>query len=129
MSTIYHRELSDKVIGLSFNVHRTLGCGLLESCYEGAMCVELSQAGIPFERQRVFPLIYKGEYVGAYIADLVVDNALILELKAVSQLVDVMSKQIINYLKLSGMEVGYLINFANNKLEWSRFVNTKPAAG
>jgi GxxExxY protein len=128
MSTIYHRELSDKVIGLAFNVHRTLGYGLLESCYEGAMCVELTQAGIPFERQHVFPLVYKDEYIGAYVADLVVDDTLILELKAVLQLADIMSKQIINYLKLSGMEVGYLINFANVHLEWRRFVNTGPAA-
>jgi GxxExxY protein len=77
MSTIYHRELSDKVIGLAFNVHRTLGCGLLEACYEGAMCVELTRAGIPFERQHVFPLVYMGEYIGAYIADLVVADTLI----------------------------------------------------
>jgi GxxExxY protein len=102
-----------------------LGPGLLESAYEGAYCVELAQAGITFERQKVYPLVYKGEYVSSYFADIVVENAVLLKLKAVAQLTEVMKAQVINYLKLSKLQVGYLINFANIQVEWKRFVNTK----
>jgi len=122
MNDIIQKELSDRIIGLSFSVHRTLGPGLLESAYEEAMCWELSHAHIPFERQKVYPLCYKGDYISAYFADLVVDNAVILELKAVKELTDSMTAQIINYLKLSKIPVGYLINFQGAKLEWKRFV-------
>mgnify|MGYP000013080226 FL=1 len=86
MTTMLHKELSDKVLGMAFAVHNILGPGLLESAYEGAFCVELARAGIPFERQRVFPLHYRGELVGAYIADLAVAGKIILELKSVSML-------------------------------------------
>jgi len=61
MTELLYKELSDKVLGMAFSVHNILGPGLLESAYEGAYCVELSRAGIPFERQRVYPLHYKGE--------------------------------------------------------------------
>jgi len=116
------KELSDQVLGMAFSVHNILGPGLLESAYEGAYCVELSRAGITFERQREYPLYYKGELVGAYIADLVVDNKIILELKSVSALNPVMDAQIINYLRLSKVPVGYLLNFNGLKVEWRRFV-------
>ena len=109
-------------------MHNLLGPGLLESAYEGAFCVELSHAGIPLERQKVYPLYYKGEYIGAYIADLVVDNKIIVELKSVSKLTAVMDAQLINYLRLSRIQVGYLMNFNAPKLEWKRFVN-QPEGG
>jgi len=122
MAELLFKELSEKVLGMAFSVHNILGPGLLESAYEGAYCIELSRAGIPFERQRVYPLHYKGELVGAYIADLVVDNKIILELKSVSMLNQVMEAQIINYLRLSRIPVGYLINFNGLKVQWRRFV-------
>jgi GxxExxY protein len=107
---------------MAYTVHNILGPGLLESAYEGALCVELTRSGIPFERQRVYPLCYKGEYIGGYIADMVVDNAVILELKSVAELNKVMEAQIINYLKLSKVPVGYLINFNGLRVDWRRFV-------
>ncbi|MBN2532992.1 MAG: GxxExxY protein [Spirochaetales bacterium] len=113
------------ILKFAFSVHNLLGPGLLESTYEGAFCVELTQAGFPFERQKVYPFYYKGEYIGAYIADLVVDNRIIVELKSVSKLTDVMTAQLINYLKLSHIQVGYLMNFNSVSLEWKRFVNQK----
>jgi len=125
MTEMLYKELSEKVLGMSFSVHNILGPGLLESAYEGAYCVELLRAGIPFERQRVYPLHYKGELVGAYIADLVVDNKIILELKSVSALNQVMEAQIINYLRLSKIPVGYLVNFNGLKVQWKRFVFQK----
>ena len=81
------------------------------------------KTGIPFSRQEIYPLYYKGELVGGYIADLVVDNTIILELKSVKALTKVMEAQLINYLKLSKLPVGYLINFNSTSLEWKRFVN------
>ena len=122
MPVFFKKQLSKKVLGMVFSVHNILGSGLLESAYEGAMVVELSRAGIPFTRQHVFPLYYKGELIGAYIADMVVDNSIILELKSVKQLNHTMEAQLINYLRLSGVPVGYLINFNGTSVEWKRFV-------
>jgi GxxExxY protein len=95
---------------------------LLESAYEEAMVWELRHAGIPFKRQQVFPLKYKGDYISSYIADLVVDNKVILELKFVKAMDNNLEAQLINYLRLSKISVGYLLNFQNVRLEWKRFV-------
>jgi GxxExxY protein len=84
--------------------------------------LELRHAAIPHERQRVYPLRYKGDYITSYFADIVVDGKIILELKAVKALDHNMEAQIINYLKLSKIPVGYLMNFKNASLEWWRFV-------
>jgi GxxExxY protein len=75
----------------------------------------------------VFPIHYSGQYIGTYFADIVVDNTIILELKSVRELNPVMFAQLINYLKLSGLQVGYLINFHNIRVEWKRFVNMRAA--
>jgi GxxExxY protein len=125
MELLLHKDLSDKVLGMAFSVHDILGPGLLESAYEGAYCVELARAGLPVERQRVYPLHYKGELVGAYIADIVVADTIILELKSVAALNKVMEAQILNYLKLSGLPIGYLMNFNGLRVEWKRFVNKR----
>ena len=123
MSKLIHYQLSTQILGMAFRVHKEMGPGLLQSAYEGGMCVELTYAGIPFERQQVYPLVYRNEYVGAYIADLVVGNSIILELKSVKALNEVMEAQIINYPRLSGLQVGYLLNFNGIRVEWKRFVN------
>jgi GxxExxY protein len=122
MSNFLFPDLSHKVLSLAFSVHNILGLGLLESCYEGALVVELKHAGIPHQRQQVFPLHYKGELVGAYIADLVVDNKIILELKSVQAIHPAMEAQLLNYMRLSQIRVGYLINFNATRLQWQRFV-------
>jgi GxxExxY protein len=122
MSKLIYKQLSDKVLGMAFSVHNILGPGLLESAYEGTYCVELTRAGIPFLRQKLYPLTYKGEMVGGYIADLVVQDTIILELKSVQQLNRVMEAQLLNYMRLSRIPAGYLINFYNTRVEWKRFV-------
>jgi GxxExxY protein len=119
---IIHKDLSDRVVGLALTVFYELGPGLLEVAYVEAMCWELRHAGIPHERQRVYPLKYKGDYITSYFADIVVDGKIILELKTVKALDHNMEAQIINYLKLSKIPVGYLMNFKNASLEWRRFV-------
>jgi GxxExxY protein len=122
MSKLIHEELSNLVLGMAFRVHSALGPGLLESAYEGALCIELAHANVFFERQKVFPLVYRNEYAGAYIADLVVENAIILELKSVKALNEVMEAQLINYLRLSGLQVGYLLNFNGLRVQWRRLI-------
>jgi len=122
MSKLIHSTLSNKVLSCAFSVHNILGPGLVEACYEGALVVEFQRAGIQFQRQAVYPLCYKGELVGGYIADLVVEDKIILELKSVTMLQDVMVAQLMNYLRLSQCHVGYLMNFRNTKLEYKRYV-------
>jgi GxxExxY protein len=122
MTKLLHFELSNKILNMAFTIHNILGPGLLEHAYEEAFCIELKHAGIPFERQKVYALHYKGELIGGYIADLVVDNKVVLELKSVGALNQVMAAQIINYLRLSKCPVGYLLNFNGLRVEWKRFV-------
>jgi GxxExxY protein len=121
MNQPLYQELSERLLGLAFKIHNILGPGLLEHCYEEAFCVELNYAGIPSERQKVFALEYRGIDLGGYIADLVVDNKIILELKSVKELSAVMEAQIINYLRLSKIPVGYLLNFNGTRVVWRRF--------
>lgn len=121
---LFKKELSDKVLGMVFSVHNILGPGLLESAYEGAVAVELKRSSIPFSLQKVYPVYYKGELVGGYVADIVIDNSIILELKSVKSLNPCMEAQLINYLKISGIPIGYLVNFYNTRVEWRRFVYT-----
>lgn len=122
MSQVAYRELSHRVLGAAFAVHNALGPGLLESAYEGALVIELRHRGLEFERQRVYPVYYRGEMAGAYVADLVVEGRIIMELKSVKELTSVMEAQLVNYLRLSKVPVGYLLNFQGTKVEWRRFV-------
>jgi GxxExxY protein len=122
LSMLQFQELSNTVLGALFSVHNILGSGLLESAYEGAVVIELQRLGLRFSRQKVYPLYYKGELAGAYIADLVVENSIIVELKSVNQLNSVMEAQLLNYLRLSRVPVGYLVNFRNTRLQWKRLV-------
>ena len=122
MSKLLHQNLSGQVLSAAYAVHKILGPGLLECCYEEAMVVELRLAGIFFQRQVVYPLTYKGEDIGGFIADLVVDDKIVLELKSVQALCDAHAAQLINYLRLSGCSVGFLINFNSMVLEFKRYV-------
>jgi GxxExxY protein len=83
MENMLYKELSYQVLGMAYTAHNLLGPGLLEHAYKEAMCVELRQSGLPYEREKVYELIYKGENVGTYFADIVVDDKIILELKSV----------------------------------------------
>ena len=105
------RPLSYKIIGAAIEVHRTLGAGLLESVYEDALCIELDERNISYERQKRIRLDYKGKPIGNLIADLVVENRIIVELKAVRALEPVHTAQLLTYLKLMNIGTGLLINF------------------
>ena len=105
-------QLTEAVIGSAIDVHRVLGPGLLESTYEMCLCRELALRGVPFERQKTIPVIYKGvELDCGYRADLIVDGRLLLEIKSIDHTSAIHDAQLLSYLKLSGLKVGLLINF------------------
>ena len=122
-------DLTDKVIGACIEIHQAVGPGLLESAYEGCLCHELSLAGLQFERQKPLPVHYKGVNLDCgYRLDLVIENRLVMELKAVEQLLPVHEAQLLTYLKLSGMPLGLLVNFNVARLKdgLKRMVNRFP---
>jgi GxxExxY protein len=105
-------QLTDTIIGAAMEVHRGLGPGLLESSYEMCLCRELSIRGIPFERQVPIPVEYKGVQLDCgYRADIVVDGAILVEIKAIDSLLPIHDAQLLSYLKLGGWKIGLLINF------------------
>ena len=104
--------LTRKVIGLAIEVHRRLGPGLLESAYEECLCWEMRQAELNVQRQVALPIIYKDVKLDAgYRLDILVDGRLVLEVKAVQELLPIHEAQLLTYLKLSGIRVGLLFNF------------------
>jgi GxxExxY protein len=109
--------LTSRIIGAAIEVHKALGPGLLESLYEGAMCIELDEQGIPFARQFRIPAYYKGRPLGTYEIDLLVDDAVVVELKCVSHVSSVFEAQLLTYLRLTGKRVGLLINFNSRLLK------------
>ncbi|ACL72064.1 GxxExxY protein [Thioalkalivibrio sulfidiphilus] len=116
------KRISERVIGCAFEVSNTLGAGFLENVYENALAVEFARAGMDFDRQAVLPVSYKGELIGQYVADFVVEQRLIVEIKALSRLVLEHEAQVMNYLKATGLTVGLLLNFGTPRLGVRRIV-------
>lgn len=113
-------DLSYKVIGLAYKVHTKLGPGLLESVYETCLCHELEKENIAFERQKELPVVYDGRKLDCgYRIDVLVENKIILELKTVEMLQPIHTAQLMTYLKLSKLHVGYLINFYSTSLKYA----------
>ena len=122
-------QLTERIIGACIEVHRYLGPGLLESAYESALALELETQGMGFERQPRIPVRYKGvELEEWYRADVIVERAVVLELKSVDVFHPVHSAQLLTYLKVSGLRVGLLINFNGTTLRGHirRVVNDAP---
>ena len=116
-----HEELTQAIIGCAFEVINELGAGFLESVYEKAMVFALRQRGINVASQHPIMVYFRGDCVGEFFADLYVENAVIVELKAVKAIMPEHQAQIINYLIATRVDVGLLINFGNPKLEYKRF--------
>lgn len=105
-------QLSNKIIGAAIEVHKTLGPGLLESAYEKCLCYELKLHGISFVNQVSLPVVYKGKQLDCrYQMDPVVENTIILELKSCEKIEPIHQAQLLTYLKLSGLNLGLLLNF------------------
>lgn len=121
-SKILYPELSYKIMELVFEVHNRLGPGFTEIIYEEALVYELTANGIAYERQKPINVSYKGQHLGNYQLDLVIDNKIILELKAVSELNDLFKAQLLSYLKATGLRLGILINFGSLKVQPYRII-------
>lgn len=117
-----HDELTYKINGAVYEVNQLLGAGFLEKVYENALLFELNTRGLHAERQVPVKVSYKDVVVGDYVADIVVNNQVIMELKAVDSLNKAHEAQILNYLKATGFKIGLLVNFTYPKAEIRRFV-------
>jgi GxxExxY protein len=111
-----------QIVGCAMEVLNTLGHGLLEKPYENALAVEFRLRGLPFQQQPRFPVLYKSVNVGEYVPDLLVFDQIIVDTKAIEKLGNNEKPQIINYLKITRLRVGVLLNFKHPKLEWERIV-------
>lgn len=117
-----YKDLTYRIIGAAMEVHRGLGPGFLESVYESAFAHELTLAEISFERQKTLAVHYKGVSVGEFRPDFIIDDKVIVELKAVKKLLPEHEAQLINYLKATGLRIGLLCNFGTPSLEKIRRV-------
>ena len=104
-------ETTEKIIGAFYKVYNSLGYGFLESVYERALAVEFGKLGLKFGRQVPIRVVYENVVVGDYVADFIVDNRIVVEIKAIRELTDCDGKQLLNYLRVTGKEVGLLLNF------------------
>jgi len=108
-------KITERIIGCGIEVHRHLGPGLLESAYEAALCVELGLQGLQYQRQVPIPLTYKGEQIGDYRIELVVEDTVVVENKSVEHHDPLFEAQVLTYLKITGKKIGLLMNF-NSRL-------------
>ncbi len=122
MPEIVYKDLSYSIVGAAMEVHRVLGPGFLEAVYEAALAVELEARGVSVEQQKRLPVLYKGQTIGDYVADMVVDDKVILELKAVASLNDKHRAQALHYLAATGLRLAILFNFGAASLEFERIV-------
>ena len=109
-----HSELTEKIIKAAYQVHNVLGFGFLEKVYQNALAIELKKIGLNITAEAPLTVYYEDEPVGQYVADIIVEGKVILELKAVKQLAEIHEVQLVNYLKATGIEVGLLINFGHS---------------
>ncbi len=120
-------DLAGKIIGRAMSVHKTLGPGFLETVYHKALVHEITQSNLKVETEKPIAIIYEGVCVGDFIADLVVNNELIVEIKAVQALAKAHEAQLVNYLTATGIETGLLLNFGSQSLEFKKkFRTPKP---
>ena len=119
---ILYKELSYKIVGLAMQVHTELGYGFLEKVYENALMILLGENGVKAEQQVPIKVYFHGQIVGEYIADILIEDCIILELKAQEKIIENHKAQTLNYLKATGLKLAILINFGKYKLEYERLV-------
>ncbi|MEK7310216.1 MAG: GxxExxY protein [Planctomycetota bacterium] len=121
-----HKDITSKILNAAFEVHNILRCGFSEKLYERPLIYELKQRGLKVEQQKRIEVEYKESIAGDYIADIVVDNKVIVELKAVEAIIKIHEAQLLNYLNASKYHVGLILNFGKTKLEYKRLVLSDP---
>jgi len=114
------RELTEKIIGCAFRVYNKMGFGFLESVYEKCMLIELRKEGLNTKAQQPIIVYYENEVVGKFVADIIVEDTIILELKSVRQIVQAHEVQLVNYLVATGKPIGLILNFGEKKVEIKR---------
>ncbi len=119
---IIYKDLSYRVIGLAMEVHRKLGYGFLEKVYENSLMVLFRRDKIIAVQQAPISVRFEGEIVGNYIADILVEDKIILELKCVEAIANIHRAQVLNYLKATDKELAIILNFAKEKLEYERLI-------
>ena len=122
MAELIEKEFVYQIMGCSMAVHKELGPGLREKTYERALCVEFRHQKILHSQQSNYTVKYRGEQIDEFIPDLIADNRVIVDVKAVREITDLERSQMHCYLRITGLKVGLIINFANPKLEWERRV-------
>jgi len=125
MDNIIYKKLSYEIIGIAMEVHNRLGSGFLEKVYENAMIILLNKKGVKSKAQFPIKIEFENQIIGDYIVDIFVENQIILELKSVNKIHEKHKSQIINYLKATNKQLGIIINFGNDRLEYERIINTR----
>ena len=120
-----YSEITEKVIGCSMKVHSTLGNGFQEVIYQRALAIELEKANVLYVRELEMPIFYDQINIGTRRVDFLVEEKIMVELKAVTQIEKVHMAQALNYLEAYKLEIGLLINFGNTRLEFKRLIKTK----
>jgi len=119
---ILYKDLSYKIVGLAMKVHTELGYGFLEKVYENSLMILFEENNVLAQQQVPIKVTFHGLIVGDYLADIVVENSIILELKAQDRIIDAHKAQTLNYLKATGFRLALLLNFGKHKLEYERLV-------
>jgi GxxExxY protein len=119
---IIHKDLSYKIVGLAMGVHAELGFGFLEKVYENSLMVLFRENGIKAVQQVPILVPFHGQIVGEYVADIVVEDSIILELKALDRIAEIHKSQTLNYLKATSFRLALLVNFGKQRLEYERLV-------
>ncbi|UCH88259.1 MAG: GxxExxY protein [Thermoplasmata archaeon] len=119
------RSLTGKVIGAAIEVHKILGPGFIESVYHNALKKELTLRGILYETEKNVEIFYKEDEVGEHRLDMLIENTIVVELKAVSEISDVHISQVVSYLKATELNVGLILNFSRSKLDIKRVISNR----
>jgi GxxExxY protein len=120
-----YSDITEKILGASFEVHKILGNGFQEVIYQRALAKEFANWNLSFEREFEMPIFYKDEQIGTRRVDFLVDGVVLIELKAIIKLDDIHLNQALNYLEVYNLEIGMLINFGSKSLEYKRLINAK----
>ncbi len=117
-----YKEVTETIIGCAYRVYNKMGFGFLESVYEKCLLIELHKSGLDTESQKSITVYYEGEIVGEFVADIIVNDAVIVELKSVRRIIKAHEVQLVNYLVATGKPVGLILNFGERKVEIKRKV-------
>ena len=117
-----HEKITETIIGCAYRVYNKMGFGFLESVYEKCLLIEMRKAGLDTETQKPITVYYDGEVVGEFVADMIVNDSIIIELKSVRRIIKAHEIQLVNYLVATGKPVGLILNFGESKVEIKRKV-------